>query len=240
VPTLLGFNPLVAPHKGAYSVAGYGPACSATNLSTSIVGPDGLTYPVVVPGSPGTAGESTQWLPGPQAGGANDNGRTWTTVSYSEALITPKNSNGYKLAGAVAATAGWAPIGGPSASPKELTQVLRIEPNGTPHIVSTKVTQPLQVQDGGPATTPLEGGFGAIDLAASASNGWKAASNEGTGYVQAQFQEDGKGHRRVLVRGYEVRISDGKPQVSTGYWTGTGWVAPGKPTLKQPVVMNAG
>ena len=265
---VLGYNALDAPRAGTFDLAGYGRGCSDGHTAgRSILGPDGRTYPVIVPGGAGSASESTRWMPsegGDIAMGAiNDTRRTWHTVMYSEALVTPKNSAVYRSAGAIAATAGWAPVNGASVSPAEIGRALRVAPNGQPYVVPKTVRRtalsgaslaenpsasPLPKVEGSGGVTDeaftragqVSAVAGMADLAVSAHSGWKAASNEGTGFVQAQYQEDDKGHRRVLVRGYEVRVSDGTPVVSGAYWNGEGWTPLGTPTLRTPPIMTKG
>jgi len=248
-----GYNALDATRSGTFDIAGYGRGCNDGHTAdVSVLGPDGRTYPVIVPGVAGSAAESTQWMPsdgGDMAmGSMDDTGRTWHTVLYSEALVTPKNSAVYRSAGAIAATAGWAPVNGASVSATELGRMLRVASNGQPYIL------PITLKRVAPSGASLPeqqdqalipgGQMSAVagigDLAVSAHSGWKAASNEGTGYVQAQYQQDDKGHRRVLVRGYEVRVTDGTPAVSGAYWNGKGWTPLGTPTLKSPPIMTKG
>lgn len=250
---VLGYSALDAPRAGTFDTAGYGRGCNDGHTAgESILGPDGRTYPVIVPGGAGSASESTQWMPSEGGdiamGSIDDSGRTWRTVLYSEALVTPKNSAVYRTAGAIAATAGWAPVNGASVSATELGRALRVAPNGQPYVVPKTVKRSApsgaslpEKQD--EALTPaaqMSAVGGMADLAVSAHSGWKAASNEGTGYVQAQYQEDDKGNRRVLVRGYEVRVSDGTPVVSGAYWNGKGWTPLGTPTIKSPPIMTKG
>ena len=255
-PVVQWWNPLDQPRKGRFADAGYGAACSGGHTaSTSILGPDGLGYPVIVPGRSGAPDQSYDWVPtataDPVMGTISDTSRTWHTVFFTETIVAPDNSVGYRAAGAVAATAGWSPVSGPSVSPGELGRILRLEPNGEPHIVAGPVRNHPGVgaalpapagdaadgavrrrREGKLAANPtVTAGADALELAMLVESGWRAAANEGTGFVQAQYQRDDAGNRRVLVRGYEVRVANGRPQVSGAYWNGVGWTPIGTSTL---------
>lgn len=232
-----GFDPRLALPSGSYDIAGYGSACSGTTSSRSFLGPDGLTYPVVLPTNDATKGMPADQLPG-HVLGADDTGRTWTTTATSLTSISEDPGLLAKLAGAIAFTGGYRPIGGSSVSSKELKDALVVTADGYPILMTKKVTgiyQPMDDLPPNPSTSKtnnaLQGGVGAAELILSGVGGWAMVANDQTGVIQTVLQTDGNGHRRALVRGYQVRKdSNGLLSVTCAYWTGTSWVEVEPPT----------
>jgi hypothetical protein len=232
-----GFDPRVAPRSGSYEVAGYGKPCGVSTQATSFLGPDGLTYPVILPTDDVNKGMPADQLPG-HILGADDTGRTWTTTSTSLTSISEDPGLLAKLAGAIAFTGGYRPINGSSVSSKELKDSLVITADGYPILMARKVNgtyQPLDDLPPNPSTSKtnnaLQGGIGAAELVLSGAGGWAMVANDNTGVIQTVLQTDANGNRRALVRGYQVRKdSQGFLAVTCAYWTGTSWIEVEPPT----------
>jgi hypothetical protein len=236
LPRFVGYNPMTAPEIGSFEVAGYGQACSKSTLSKSVIGPDGLTYPIVVPPAQINFGLTRDTLPG--ADWVDDRGRTWTTTATALVNVSEDPGVWWKLAGAAAFAGGYDADSEPVSSKKQRS-VLEISPSGEPRFNDDRVPRrPSQPQspefDGTPSSALLDGVTVAVEAGGKATSGWAYVANSGTQTIQTTFQTDGKGSRRALVRGYRVYDDGtGTLKVKVAYWTGaspnrgtgqSGWV----------------
>jgi hypothetical protein len=233
-----GWNPLYATHAGEYDVAGYGPVCSGdSSAKTSIVGPDGKTYPVVVPLPPKSGGSTADLRANSDiTTGAPDDGRVWKTTGTT--LIVTSDDPGAldKTVGAIAAGSGLLPSGDAPVSAGQQQQMLVVGPGGVPTLANGTVSKKVQLNPSlaadirpGRAENGVEGLAYAAEMMVAGASGWAAMANKGTTTVYSEFQDDGQGHRRVVVREYFVDADpDGKVSVSVAFWDGTKWTTPTK------------
>jgi hypothetical protein len=234
VTTYPGWNPLYATHGGPMDAAGYpGGACAQgnVNFTTSIVGPDGKTYPVVVPGpQKGQIMTPGPVLPGSPSG-VPDDGRIWHNTGISVSSVSENPGWADKVVTAIAYSAGYRPTNGAAVDGQTTHDVLEVSADGYPTLKkgtgaalpsNPSLPSPVHQSREGNAK---EGGANGIDIVNQGIAGWQAAANDGTGMIQTVFQEDGQGHRRVVVRGYQVRKDeDGTYTVYVGYWDGSKWI----------------
>ncbi len=237
-----GFNPLVALKYGSFAVAGYGAGCINTTEATSILGPDGQTYPVILPTDSYKKGLSGDTIPG-SSFGVDDTGKVWTTRGSALTEVSEDPGLLGKLAGAIAYTGGYRPLNGASVTSKQLKDTLVITAGGYPVLRSGKVNGTYQPLDdlvptvsSSKANNAAQGGVAAAELILAGAGGWAMVANNGTGLVQTVFQTDAAGNRRALVRGYQVRAqTDGTLSVYASYWTGTTWVEVSPP--ERPIII---
>jgi hypothetical protein len=133
-------------------------------------------------------------------------------------------------------------------SPDELKGVLVVSDNGVTTPLSTlKVPvrsvlmddpRPPVPGEGNRAQNLAQGRSGVIELAGGFLHAWKATANRGSGFVQTVFQVDGQGHRRALVRGYQVVNDHGDLKLNAGYWSGTAFHLSGERSLEQEIALS--
>ncbi len=237
-----GWNPLYATRGGSFQDSGYGMECKATSTApVSIVGPDGKTYPVIVPSSSTVNGQAVKSPTDLRSDneGMPDDGRTWKTTSSAMVVTSEDPGALAKTAGTIAAANGFTPAGVP-VSASEQRDMLVIGPGGKPSLAKGTAPKNVQLNTSlvadirpGRAANAAEGGAYAAEMIVAGASGWAAMANKGTTTMYSEFQDDGHGHRRVVVREYFVDGDpDGKVSVSVAFWDGTKWTQPTKTPTK--------
>ncbi len=231
------WNPLAALPGGPFSDAGYGLGCtSALTLDSSIIGPDGKSYPVIVPKDkpPTSANPSFNAVElNGHPGGAPDDGRVWTTTGSSMVVVSDDPGFFGKAATAIAFGSGYKPINGTALAKGDQQDSLIVDEQGNPSLSKTSKVTTYGTQTSlastvqpGKKANGTEGGVYLAEMVVAGAGGWAAAANAETGTIYTRFQEDGQGNRRVVVTGYQVRAdSGGNLTVYAKYWDGKQWVA---------------